>query len=105
MKYLTLILLLPISTFAFTLITFDVDGTLVKGSGQAAAKSAHAKAFSKAVGQVLGSGPPVTPVADALPVRKSSKIVLPRVSRFSFLLPSCLHVLVLQICIMEVRMD
>jgi hypothetical protein len=85
MKYLTLTLLLPISTFAFTLITFDVDGTLVKGSGQAAAESAHAKAFSKAVGQVLGSGPPVTPVADALPVRKSSKIVLPRLSIFSFL--------------------
>jgi len=52
---------------AFTLITFDVDGTLVKGSGQAAAESAHAKAFSHAVGSILGDGKSVTPVADALP--------------------------------------
>ena len=37
------ICLLPISAVAFSLITFDVDGTLVKGSGQAAAQSAHAK--------------------------------------------------------------
>lgn len=70
MKWLAFTLFLPISTFALTLITFDVDGTLVKGSGQAAAESAHAKAFSKAVGKVLGGGPSVTPVAEALPVRK-----------------------------------
>ena len=55
------------TTNAFTLITFDVDGTLVKGSGQAAAESAHAKAFAHAVGTVLGDGKPVTKVADALP--------------------------------------
>lgn len=54
------------STAAFTLITFDVDGTLVQGSGQAADSSAHARAFSYAVGKVLGDGTPVTPVAQAL---------------------------------------
>ena len=52
---------------AFTLITFDVDGTLVKGSGQAAAASAHTRAFSYACGKVLGDGiHPVRPVAQAL---------------------------------------
>lgn len=56
----------PTSTAAFTLITFDVDGTLVQGSGQAADSSAHARAFSYAVGKVLGDGTPVTPVAQAL---------------------------------------
>lgn len=51
-----------------TLITFDVDGTLLHGSGQAAAASAHARAFSHAVGVVLGDGTnSVTPVAEALP--------------------------------------
>jgi phosphoglycolate phosphatase-like HAD superfamily hydrolase len=35
------------------LITFDVDGTLVKGSGQSAEASAHARAFSHAVSTVL----------------------------------------------------
>jgi hypothetical protein len=104
MNYVVLVIfLLPISVVAFSLITFDVDGTLVQGSGQAAAQSAHAKgkadgdrvcwyadwqcivplknsiflfiriyeAFSLAVGRILGDGLPVTPVADALPVRKS----------------------------------
>jgi len=58
----------PVS--AFTLITFDVDGTLVHGSGKAAAEGAHARAFSHAVGEVLGGGQgPVTPVAEAVPRR------------------------------------
>ncbi|CAJ1958409.1 unnamed protein product [Cylindrotheca closterium] len=61
------LLLVSVQTNAFTLITFDVDGTLVKGSGQAAAESAHAKAFSHAVGTILGDGKSVTPVAKALP--------------------------------------
>ena len=52
---------------AFTLITFDVDGTLVKGSGKDADASAHSRAFSHAVGSVLGDGNPVQPVAEALP--------------------------------------
>jgi hypothetical protein len=44
MNYIVLVIfLLPISVVAFSLITFDVDGTLVQGSGQAAAQSAHAK--------------------------------------------------------------
>ena len=65
---LFLIVLFPTCSFALTLITFDVDGTLVKGSGQAADNSAHARAFSYAVGTVLGDGSnPVTPVAQALP--------------------------------------
>ena len=42
----------------FTLITFDVDGTLVKGSGQASDASAHARAFAHAVGAILGNGSP-----------------------------------------------
>ena len=65
---LFLIVLFPTCSSALTLITFDVDGTLVKGSGQAADNSAHARAFSYAVGTVLGDGSnPVTPVAQALP--------------------------------------
>jgi hypothetical protein len=55
------------SSLAYTLITFDVDGTLIQGSGQAAAESAHALAFSHAVGTVLGDGRPVASVATALP--------------------------------------
>lgn len=51
---------------AFTLITFDVDGTLVHGSGQAAEASAHSRAFSHAVGSVFPRGP-VQAVAEALP--------------------------------------
>lgn len=62
-----LVFLASYTTNAFTLITFDVDGTLVKGSGQAAAESAHAKAFSHAVGAILGEGKPVQKVANALP--------------------------------------
>jgi phosphoglycolate phosphatase-like HAD superfamily hydrolase len=62
-----LLTLLPPRVLSFTLITFDVDGTLVKGSGRAAAESAHARAFSHAVSEILGDGTPVTPVAEALP--------------------------------------
>ena len=56
-----------------TLITFDVDGTLIHGSGQAAEESAHAQAFAHAVGEIMGketmpSGA-ITPVAQALPRR------------------------------------
>jgi len=78
-KQIQWLLLLPVltailinrGTSAFMLITFDVDGTLVRGSGQAADTSAHAKAFSHAVGQVLGDGQnPTIPVAQALPGHK-----------------------------------
>ena len=55
---------------AFTLITFDVDGTLVKGSGGGSDVSAHARAFSHAVGTVLGDGTPTIPVAEAIPRHK-----------------------------------
>ena len=37
-----------------TLLTFDVDGTLVQGSTRAAENSAHARAFGYAVGRVFG---------------------------------------------------
>lgn len=37
-----------------TLITFDVDGTLVQGSSDAASKSVHSRAFVNAVGKVFG---------------------------------------------------
>jgi phosphoglycolate phosphatase-like HAD superfamily hydrolase len=54
---------------AFTLITFDVDGTLVRGSGQGADTSAHSRAFAHAVGSIWTEtgGAPVQPVAQALP--------------------------------------
>lgn len=55
---------------SFSLITFDVDGTLVRGSGKAAEESAHAKAFSHAVGKVFGDGSPTQAVADALDGRE-----------------------------------
>lgn len=58
------------ATAAFTtLLTFDVDGTLVHGSGRAAAESAHARAFNHAVSTLYNDGRPVTPVAKALPRR------------------------------------
>ena len=50
-----------------TLLTFDVDGTLVKGSGQSAEASAHARAFAHALGHVLGNGSPTPLPAEALP--------------------------------------
>jgi phosphoglycolate phosphatase-like HAD superfamily hydrolase len=40
---------------AVTLITFDVDGTLVQGSSAAAQVSAHARSFAHAVGRVFGN--------------------------------------------------
>mmetsp|Transcript_20078 Transcript_20078/g.29794 ORF Transcript_20078/g.29794 Transcript_20078/m.29794 type:complete len:319 (-) Transcript_20078:348-1304(-) len=55
---------------SYSLITFDVDGTLVRGFGKAAESSAHAKAFSHAVGKVLGDGHPTKAVADALDGRE-----------------------------------
>ena len=59
------------SSLAFTLVTFDVDGTLIHGSGEAAAESAHARAFGFAVETILGEGKSnsITPVAEALPRR------------------------------------
>ena len=36
-----------------TLITLDVDGTLLQGTGDAAARSVHAKAFNYAIGKVF----------------------------------------------------
>ena len=45
------------SAGAHVLITFDVDGTLVR-SGVAAEASAHARAFAAATGKVLGDGSP-----------------------------------------------
>ena len=53
-----------------TLITFDVDGTLVSGSGQASDASAHSRAFASAVGSVLGSGTPTALPAELLPREK-----------------------------------
>ena len=43
----------PASTRGVLLVTFDVDGTLVQGSSQAAQVSAHARAFGHAVGKVF----------------------------------------------------
>ena len=41
-----------------TLITFDVDSTLVKGSSAQAEASAHARSFAVATGAVFGDGAP-----------------------------------------------
>ena len=41
---------------SLTLITFDVDGTLVRGSGQSSEASVHARAFAHALGTTLGDG-------------------------------------------------
>ena len=57
------------TTTTRTLLTLDVDGTLVHGTGQAAADSVHAQAFGHAIATVLNDGKPVTPVATALPRR------------------------------------
>ena len=54
-----------------TLITFDVDGTLVQGSGSSDA-SAHSRAFAAALGSVLGSGTPTALPAELLPREKVS---------------------------------
>lgn len=50
-----------------TLITFDVDGTLVRGAGRAAESSAHARAFAHSIGKLLGDGRPTALPADVLP--------------------------------------
>ena len=50
-----------------TLITFDVDSTLVKGSSAQAEASAHAKSFGIAVGRVFGDGSPTALPAAVLP--------------------------------------
>lgn len=55
------------SYLSFTLITFDVDGTLVHGSGNSADTSAHSRSFAHAVSQVFGNGQIIQPVAEALP--------------------------------------
>jgi hypothetical protein len=44
-----------------------VDGTLVKGSGEATVHSAHARSYSHAVSQILNQGQPIPRVADVLP--------------------------------------
>ena len=54
-------------SLSFTLITFDVDGTLVHGSGSSADTSAHSRSFAHAVSQVFGKGQTIQPVAEALP--------------------------------------
>ena len=51
----------------YTLITFDVDGTLVKGSGQSADASAHMRSFAHGVGTVFGDGSPTPLPAEILP--------------------------------------
>lgn len=58
----------PFQIHAFTLITFDVDGTLLKGSGEAMEASAHSKAYSHAVSTILNNGNPIIPVSEALPI-------------------------------------
>lgn len=67
MIFQLILFILPLYTSSFTLITFDVDGTLVKGSGRAAAESAHSRSFSHAISEILGDGKQITPVAEALP--------------------------------------
>jgi len=49
---------------AFTLLTFDVDGTLVSSSGWA--DSAHGRAYPYAVSKILGQNKSVKPVPDVL---------------------------------------
>ena len=53
-----------------TLVTFDVDGTLVRSTGEKAEAGAHSRAFSHAVGKVLGNNQEIIPVAKALPNNK-----------------------------------
>jgi len=59
------------TTTSTTLITFDVDGTLVQGSGNAPRDGAHAQAFAFAIGHVLAGKKDgrdgVANVADVLP--------------------------------------
>ena len=51
-----LVFCMEVNGASFTLITFDVDGTLVKGSGKAADSSAHSRAFGIACGKILAEG-------------------------------------------------
>jgi len=56
-----------IFTKATTLITFDVDGTLIHGTGQASNEGAHAQAFQHALQHVLGDKQtPIPGVGEAL---------------------------------------
>jgi len=84
---------------AYTLITFDVDGTLVHSTssrGATGEPSAHSRAFSHAVGTVLGAGgstpsqqQPIPPVAQLLPREQVSGstdgLILLRLARASAL--------------------
>lgn len=63
-------ILLASSARSITLITFDVDGTLVRGSGKLAEASMHARAFAHAVGTVLGDDQPTRLPAELLPPEK-----------------------------------
>lgn len=77
---------------AFTLITFDVDGTLVAGSGKKADTSAHSRAFGVAVGRLLSeNGKPTLPVAEALPRRdyhgSTDGLILLRLAEATGLMP------------------
>jgi FMN phosphatase YigB (HAD superfamily) len=58
----------PFQIDAFTLITFDVDGTLLKGSGEAMEASAHSRAYSHAVSTIINEGEPIISVSEALPI-------------------------------------
>ena len=64
MYFLTSIRFVPFLSFCaatraavkpITLLTFDVDGTLVKGSGASAETSVHANAFSRSLGRIFGN--------------------------------------------------
>lgn len=70
MTFLALGVLCVLPIDGYTLITFDVDGTLVKGSGKAADASAHSRAYGVACGRLFGTdGRPTRPVAEVLPRR------------------------------------
>ena len=74
-----------------TLITFDVDGTLVQGSGSSDA-SAHSRAFAAALGAVLGSGTPTALPAELLPREKfhgsTDGLILLNMARAAFGTPA-----------------
>ena len=74
-----------------TLITFDVDGTLVQGSGSSDA-SAHSRAFAAALGSVLGSGTPTALPAELLPREKfhgsTDGLILLNMARAAFGTPT-----------------
>lgn len=74
-RLLLVVALLACTAQSVILVTFDVDGTLIHGTGRAAAESVHAQAFGHALQKVLGDdddsddSSTVTPVAEALPRR------------------------------------